>query len=198
MLATAAKQSALKQLKAMVRTAGDSAQISAVLVGVVFIVHLLNGMVQMRLIHFGIYPRATGGLIGILASPFLHANPTHLIANCSALLVLLFLLFLNRRYRAEETLLLIWFGSGFGTWLIGRPGPHIGASSIIYGLIVYLIVAAWWMKGWRPFIVAITVLFLYAGALYGVIPRDPRVSWEGHLAGAIVGFLVAKFQHARS
>jgi len=72
---------------------------------------------------------------------------------------------------------------------------HIGASSIIYGLIVYLIAAGWWMKGWKPVIVALIVLVLYAGAIFGLMPTDARVSWEGHLSGAIVGFLVAKYQH---
>src|SRR5678815_5720752 len=99
----------------MVRTVGEAAQISAVIVGIIFIVHLLNGMVGMQLNAFGIRPRTPVGLVGIVFSPFLHANAAHVTANCSALLVLLFLLFLNRKYRAEETLLLVWFGSGFGT-----------------------------------------------------------------------------------
>jgi membrane associated rhomboid family serine protease len=179
----------------MFRAVGESAQISCVLVGLLFIVHLLNGMVQMRLNLFGIYPRTAGGLIGIVCSPFLHANAAHLMANGTALLILLFLIFLNRKYRAEETLLLIWFGSGFGTWLIGRPSLHIGASSIIFGLIIYLVAAGWWMKGWRPVIAAVIVFVLYAGALQGILPSDARVSWEGHLSGAIVGLIVAKYQH---
>ena len=168
---------------------------SAVIVGILFIVHILNMMVQMRLNAFGIEPRTSRGLIGIFLSPFLHANAAHITANGSALLVLLFLLFANAKYRAEETLLLIWFGSGLGTWLIGRPNIHIGASSIIYGLIVYLLAAGWWMKGWRPVVAALVVLFFYAGAIFGLVPNDPKVSWEGHLAGAMVGWLVAKFQH---
>jgi membrane associated rhomboid family serine protease len=179
----------------MMRTVGEAAQISAVIVGIIFIIHLLNGMVGMRLNAFGIVPRTGGGLIGVVFSPFLHANAAHVTANCSALLVLMFLLFLNRKYRAEETLLLVWFGSGFGTWLIGRTSVHIGASSIIYGLIVYLLAAGWWMKGWRPVVVALIVLVLYAGAIFGLVPSDARISWEGHLSGAVVGFLVAKYQH---
>lgn len=191
----------MKHLKAIARTVGEAAQISCVIVGVIFIIHLLNMMTAMQLNAFGIRPRTSVGLIGIVCSPFLHANAAHVTANCSALLILLFILFLNRKYRAEETLLLIWFGSGFGTWLIGRssvarPEVHIGASSIIYGLIVYLIAASWWMKGWRPTIAALVVLFLYAGAIYGVVPTTQRISWEGHLAGAVVGFLVARYHHA--
>ena len=186
----------MKRAKAIFRTVSESAQISCVLVGILFIVFLLNGFVQGRLNYFGIIPRTTSGLIGILVSPFLHASPAHLTANASALLVLLFILFLNRKYRGEETLLLIWFGSGFGTWLIGRPSIHIGASSIIYGLIVYLIAAGFWMKGWKPVIVAIIVFVLYGAAIYGMLPQQGTISWEGHLAGALTGWLVARAHHA--
>src|SRR5687768_7534117 len=158
-------------------------------------------MTGMQLNAFGIRPRTGVGLIGIVCSPFLHASAAHVTANCSALLILLFLLFLNRKYRAEETLLLIWLGSGFGTWLIGRSSAqqfevHIGASSIIYGLIVYLIAASWWMKGWRPVLAAVIVLLFYAGAIYGIVPTTQRISWEGHLSGAIVGWIVARYHHA--
>jgi membrane associated rhomboid family serine protease len=31
--------------------------------------------------------------------------------------------------------------------------------------------------------------------VFGLMPNDPRVSWEGHLSGAIAGFLVARYQH---
>jgi membrane associated rhomboid family serine protease len=185
----------LKRAGAIFRTVTESAQISCVLVGIIFIVFLLNGFVHGRINNLGIHPRTTAGLIGILVSPFLHANAAHLTANCSALVVLLFILFLNRKYRAEETLLWIWFGSGFGTWLIGRPTIHIGASSIIYGLIVYLIAAGVWMKGWKPVLVALIVLVLYGAAIFGLYPQDPKISWEGHVAGAIVGWIVARYQH---
>ena len=192
----------MKRVKAIFRTVGEAAQISCVIIGIIFIVHVLNSMSGMQLNGLGIRPRTPIGLLGIICSPFLHANSAHVTANCSALLILLFLLFLNRKYRAEETLLLIWFGSGFGTWLIGRssarvPEIHIGASGVVYGLIVYLIAAAWWMKGWRPFFAAIVVLIIYAGALYGLLPTAQRISWEGHLSGAIVGWLVARYHHAR-
>lgn len=191
----------MKQAKAIFRTIGESAQISCVLVGIIFIVFLLNGMVQGRLNNFGIHPRTTAGLIGILISPFLHANPAHLTANCSALLVLLFILFLNRKYRAEETLLWIWLGSGFGTWLIGRSSAngvattHIGASAIIYGLIVYLIAASFWMKGWKPVVAGIIVFVLYGAAIYGLVPQNGPISWEAHLSGALAGFFTARLSH---
>jgi len=45
----------------------------------------------------------------------------------------------------------------------GRPIVHIGASSIIFGLVTYLIVAGFLMKSWRSAIVALFVLIGFGG-----------------------------------
>ena len=37
------------------------------------------------------------------------------------------------------------------------------------------------------------MVFLYGSFLWGVLPHDPTISWEGHLSGAIVGLLLALF-----
>jgi len=34
---------------------------------------------------------------------------------------------------------------------------------------------------------------VYGGLIFGVLPTDGRVSWEGHLTGLIAGVLVARF-----
>jgi hypothetical protein len=115
-------------------------------------------------------------LLGILFAPLLHANLQHLLANAAPLFVLLFLLLSNRAYHPYRTLAWIWGASGLGTWLIGRGNAvHIGASSIIFGLAAFLIVAGFLMKSWRSAVVAIFVFFLYGGIFYGALPRaGPR------------------------
>jgi membrane associated rhomboid family serine protease len=35
------------------------------------------------------------------------------------------------------------------------------------------------------------VFFLYGGMVWGIFPRDPEISFEYHLAGAILGILMA-------
>jgi len=39
--------------------------------------------------------------------------------------------------------------------------------------------------------ISVVVLLLYGGVFYGVLPTDPRVSWESHFAGALVGIASA-------
>lgn len=40
-------------------------------------------------------------------------------------------------------------------------------------------------------LISIIVIILYGGVIYGVLPTDPRVSWESHFAGALVGIYTA-------
>jgi membrane associated rhomboid family serine protease len=152
---------------------------------------LLPGLKQ-----FGIVPRTVAGLPGIALAPLLHASAAHLFANALPLFVLLVLLFADRAYRPGRSLAAIWIVSGLGTWLIGRGhAVHLGASSIVYGLVTYLLVAGFRLRSWRAALVALLVLVLYGGLWYGVLPRSGPVSWEGHLCGALAGAWAAWRQH---
>jgi len=176
----------------------EAAELAAVLVCVLFLVALIGYGLSIPLGHLGILPRTRWGLIGILFSPLLHQNAAHLFANAFPLFILLSLIFWEPRYRPEETLCFIWFVSGFGTWLIGRGNTiHIGASSIIYGLVVYLIAAGFWIRRWRAVWIALAVLICYGGIFYGLLPQNGPISWEGHLCGAVAGFWAAERQHRK-
>ena len=39
--------------------------------------------------------------------------------------------------------------------------------------------------------VALIITFLYGGLIWGVLPADPTISYESHLAGVLVGLLCA-------
>ncbi|MCX6906062.1 MAG: rhomboid family intramembrane serine protease, partial [Verrucomicrobia bacterium] len=96
-------------------------------------------------------------------------------------------------YHPYRTLALIWGLSGLGTWLIGRGhAVHLGASSVIFGLAAFLIVAGFQMKGWRSAATAIFVLLFYGGIVYGALPHAGPISWEGHLCGALAGAWTAR------
>ncbi|MBC8002117.1 MAG: rhomboid family intramembrane serine protease [Opitutaceae bacterium] len=153
----------------------------------------------ISLAGFGIRPRQTDGLAGIVFSPLLHASIAHLTSNALPLLVLMTLLFWDRRYRPVSTLVTIWLASGVGTWLIGRGDSiHIGASSLIYGLVAFLIASGLKLKSLRAVLVAVVVFLAYGGAVYGILPENKQISWEGHLCGAIAGILTARTGGNRS
>jgi membrane associated rhomboid family serine protease len=187
------------------KTFKEALRIGLLLVSVLFLVEAADLILQREkhptLASFGIVPRSLPGLIGIAFSPLLHASPAHLLANALPLLILLVLLFWDRHYHPVVTLCSIWFFSGLGTWLIGRgadggrPIVHIGASSIIFGLVAYLIVAGFMMRSGRSAIVALVVLVCFGGIFYGVLPQQGPISWEGHLSGALAGIWAAKRNH---
>jgi membrane associated rhomboid family serine protease len=162
-------------------------------VGILFLVKAVEVLFHLPLRQWGILPRTVGGLLGIVFSPLLHADLSHLIANSIPLFVLLVFLRSDRRYHPCRTLACIWIASGLGTWLIGRGHAiHIGASSIVFGLAAFLIVAGFQLKSWRSAATAIFVGVFYGGIFYGALPRAGPVSWEGHLCGMIAGAWTAR------
>jgi membrane associated rhomboid family serine protease len=172
---------------------GHAVMTSAAMVASLFLVKGLEVLFRLPLEQFGIVPRTVRGLVGILFSPLLHGNMHHLLANSVPLFVLLILLLSNPKYHPYRALALIWIASGAGTWLIGRGGAvHIGASSIVFGLAAFLIVAGLTMKSWRSAAVAIFVFLFYGGIFYGALPQAGPISWEGHLCGAMAGALTAR------
>ena len=186
--------------KSHLKTFQEAIQISFLLTSTLFVVEATDLVLRQQagrtLTGYGIIPRTVPGLIGIVCSPLLHAGPAHLLANALPLFILLVLLFWDRHYYPGLTVCSIWFFSGLGTWLIGRGGKvHIGASSIIFGLVAYLILAGFMMRSWRSAIVAIIVLVVFGGIFYGVLPQQGPISWEGHLSGALAGIWAAKRNH---
>jgi membrane associated rhomboid family serine protease len=180
----------------------DAARTSALMVATLFAVKFLDAAYGLGLERFGIQPRTWEGLRGVVFSPLLHANLFHLLSNALPLFVLLTLLFWDRRYRPKTTLAMIWIASGLGTWLIGRGGVwhgrtvvHLGASSIIFGLVAYLIVAGIRMQSWRSAGVGLLVLLLFGGIFLGALPDGRPISWEGHLCGALAGVWAAVRNH---
>ncbi|MBI2926674.1 MAG: rhomboid family intramembrane serine protease [Verrucomicrobia bacterium] len=183
-------------------TIGGALRISVAFVSLLFVVLLIEAAYKVPLEQYGIRPRTWPGLRGVVLSPLLHGSLPHLLANAFPLLVLLTLLFWDRHYRPVTTLALIWLVSGLGTWLIGRGGEwhgklvvHVGASSLIFGLVAYFIVAGILMESWRSAIVGILVLLFFGGLFLGVMPQSGPVSWEGHLSGAVAGVWAARKQH---
>ena len=141
----------------------DAVKTSGAMVGFLFLTLAVAAFFPF-VYSLGIRPRTAAGLAGIAFGPLLHGNLNHLLANAVPLLVLLILLHSNRAYHPTRTLLLIWAASGLGTWAIGRgDAVHIGASSIVFGLAAFLIVAGFQMKSWAAAAVALVVFLFYGG-----------------------------------
>ncbi|GAA4779036.1 rhomboid family intramembrane serine protease [Actinomycetospora chlora] len=140
----------------------------------------------------GIVPRTVDGLGGILWSPLLHGGFEHLAGNTVPLLVFGFLVLAGGLGQFLAVTAVIWLVSGVGTWLIGSPGSTIGASGIIFGWFAFLLVRGFFARSVGQIVLAVVLLLIYGGLLFGVLPSTPGISWQAHLCGAIGGILAAR------
>jgi membrane associated rhomboid family serine protease len=145
----------------------------------------------------GIEPRHLSGLVGILTAPLVHASFEHLMSNTLpiGLLVALTLYCYPRAVRIA--LPLIWLVPGLGVWLFARDSVHVGASGVAHGLMVFLFVMGFLRRDRLAVTTSLAVFFLYGGMLLGVLPQEPHISFEYHLAGAVTGLLAALLLRAR-
>jgi len=73
----------------------------------------------------------------------------------------------------------------------GRESIHIGASGLVYGLAFFLAFSGFFRKDRALGIIAFIVVFLYGSMVWGMLPQNGNISWEGHLFGAISGISLA-------
>nr|WP_029535129.1 rhomboid family intramembrane serine protease [Saccharopolyspora spinosa] len=139
----------------------------------------------------GIVPRDVSGLDGILWAPLLHAGWGHLWANTLPLLVLGWLVLAGGLRQFIAVTATVWIVGGVGTWLIGAPGVHVGASGVIFGWMVFLLLRGFFQRSFAQILVAVALFFYWGGMLWGVLPGQVGISWEGHLFGALGGALAA-------
>jgi membrane associated rhomboid family serine protease len=145
----------------------------------------------LELERFGVRPRQWIGLPGILFAPMLHAGFMHLIANSIPLLVLgttMLLLYPTASFRVLPAL---YLGPGMAVWLFGKEGVHVGASGLVYGLVGYIFVAGLIRRDRRAIAASMLVAFMYGTLIWGVLPIRVGVSWETHLAAALIGVSMA-------
>jgi membrane associated rhomboid family serine protease len=172
---------------------------SAGFVGVLWLSEIVDTILGNRLDSEGIRPGSTDGLSGILFAPLLHGGFGHLIGNTVPLLVLGFLVLLSGVRQWAVVTAAVWLIGGFGTWLFGGEGTvHIGASGLVFGWLAYLVVRGFFTRQPWQILVGVAVFLVYGGALWGVLPGQPGISWQGHLFGAVGGVVVAWLMSARA
>lgn len=166
-------------------------------------VHLLNWAVFRGKLssYFGIRPRTTRGLIGIITSPFLHGwnanrdnDKDHIFGNTWAFIVLgwLILIQIGIENFIIVSLIIMVIG-GISTWLFGRSIPHAGASGVVFGYLGFLLAFGLFAGNLMAYLFALLVAVGYGPQIKSLMPGQtpPGVSWEGHLFGFIGGLFAA-------
>ena len=169
--------------------------IPLIIVAVMWAVMIIEMSLGIDLDRYGLVPHTVRGLIGILTLPFLHGSWDHLMANSVPVIVLGTALYYFYPTLANRVMLITYFGSGLLTWCLGNPSTtHVGASALIYGLNLFLIVSGFIRGNRQLIVISLIMVFLYGSFIWGMIPslaKPQNISWEGHLSGAIIGIVLA-------
>lgn len=163
-------------------------------VALLWAVEAVNLTTGHTLNTWGILPRTLTGLRGIPLSPFLHANLSHLLVNTLPFLVLGGLVCLQGRRQFLGVSLFVIVCGGIALWLFGRSAYHIGASGLVFGYFGYLVARGWYERSLSSILIALATLFFYGGLVWGVLPTNTYISWEGHLFGLLAGIVAARIQ----
>lgn len=162
--------------------------------GVIFliwIIYYIEISFGLNFNQYGIYPKSFVGLRGILFSPFIHSDASHLVNNSVPLVVMLACLYYFYEKIANKVLFMGLILTGLLTWGLGRPSYHIGASGVVYLLVSFIFFSGILRKYYRLIALSLIVVFLYGSMVWYIFPMEERISWEGHLSGFLVGFIFA-------
>ena len=157
----------------------------------IWIIHIFSWISGLSLHWFGIYPRISSGLKGVITAPLIHGDFLHLFSNSLPILLLTFMLFFFYRKIAVQSFVLIYLLTGLSVWIFARPSFHIGASGVVYGLVAFIFWSGIFRRNLKSIVLALIVTVLYSGYFLGIVPGEDGISWESHLLGGIVGILVA-------
>lgn len=175
-----------------------------IFLGICWCVWLYGTQVE-NIVKIGVRPRETKGLIGIITHPFFHSTHlsdgsidfSHIVNNSIPLLLLGTALFYFYKDISYQILLWLFIGTGVWLWSFGRSANHIGASGLVYSLFGFLTISGFIKKNKNLLALSMATVFLYGSMIWGMFPRDPKVSWEGHLAGFMIGVILAFYFRKR-
>src|SRR5215211_8307720 len=178
---------------------GWAALIMLAMLAGMWMLELLDQLSGNELDQFGIHAQEVDGLPEILTAPFLHAGWDHLISNSLPFYVLGFLVLLSGLARWLASSLIIIVVSGMAAWSLTPAHTIIlGASGLIFGWLTYLLFRGIWSRRPAQVVVAVLVLLVYGGLIWGVLPGAVGVSWQAHLGGAVGGIFAAWLLHRRA
>lgn len=168
-----------------------AAALAFAFVALTWLVQLSNALLGLGPEDLGIRPRAAEGLLGIVFAPLVHGGFEHLLANSAPLFVLATTMLYLYPRAAPRVLPAIYFGPGVAVWLVARDSVHLGASGLVYGLWSFILLSGLLRRDRRAIGASLLVCFMYGAMVWGVLPLEQGVSWETHLAAAVIGVLLA-------
>lgn len=190
------RETALLRTEGVRRHLLRHAVILGTIVAVLWLVEMFDWLVMRGALDgLGIQPRTLGGLQAIVVAPWLHAGFGHLLANTIPFVVLGWFVMLRRTTDFFVVALAALLASGLGIWLFGGASTiHLGISGVIFGFFGYLLARGYYERSIVAIVMATLAFLIYGGMMWGMLPLQQGVSWQGHLFGFVGGVLVAYWQ----
>lgn len=155
-----------------------------------------------------IIPLEPEGLKGIFFAPLLHGGFEHIIGNSVPIAILMFLLYQFYPKVANLVFFLGWVLTGLIVWLLPPidffTGQYsytcvIGASGLVYLMAFFLFFSGLFRWDMKLLAISLVVALYYGGLIWGMLPEElfshlsepSKISWQTHLAGAIIGSVMA-------
>ena len=155
-----------------------------------------------------IIPLLPEGLKGVIFSPLLHGNLNHIFSNSIPIAALMFLLFQFYPLVAKKIFFWGWIATGLLVWMLPPIDPItgdlrypciIGASGLVYVLAFFLFFSGVFKRETKLLAISLIVVLYYGSLIWGMLPEElfstleepSKISWQSHLAGAIVGSILA-------
>ena len=185
--------------RGLARTLKAQAVILGGMLGVFWVVFVVNTLLGGSLLVLGVIPRTTIGLRGILFAPFLHVSLNHIVANSIPFLILGWMVMLRDQRHFIPVTVAGMIGSGLAAWLLGAPGSvHVGASGVIFGYLGFLMLTGWYTRSVSSILLSVVVTLMWGGLVLGMMPGTPGISWQEHIGGFLGGVFAARGLRAKS
>jgi membrane associated rhomboid family serine protease len=162
------------------------------IVGLMWVMEVINTLDSNHLASDGIVPRNVGHLWGILTAPFLHVSFQHLIDNTIPFVFMGVIIALRGAARLALVTAIVIIVGGLGTWLVAPAGTStVGASGVVFGYATYLFTRGLFNRSWLEVLVGVVVGVVWGGALLASLVPQQHISWQGHACGALAGVIAA-------
>jgi membrane associated rhomboid family serine protease len=148
---------------------------------------------------WAVIPQNTHQCKGIFLGAFVHGSWDHLWGNVIALIVFSALFVIQFPTQWFRFWLMQHLMASVLLWCIGDWGmdahrlgsAHIGASIWVYSFGGFILTAGIIQRTKQSMAIFFLVLLVYGGFFWGLLPVDPKVSWQGHVSGLLTGILIA-------
>lgn len=190
--ARAAGSRAVGEFSVQATRALSAFAIISLMLAVMWVLELIDYAGNGALDQYGIRSRDFNDLPDIFSAPFLHANIDHITANTLPFAILGMVAAVRGVGKFLLMNLIVIIVGGLGVWFLGPSNAEtLGASILVFGYFGYIVGRGVFERRITDAVIAVIVGLFYWSIVYGLLPNDQQISWQGHLFGLIGGLFAS-------